>query len=50
MDPKSKKMYHKIEHYLEERKESDRRKDETEEQAKANENRRTGEDRRDEQR
>ena len=46
MDPKSKKVYHKIENFLEERKESDRRKDETAEQAKANENRRTGEDRR----
>lgn len=46
MDPKSKDIYNKIEHFLEERKGRDRRQDETEQQAKANENRRTGEDRR----
>lgn len=46
MDPKSKEIFHKIEHFLEERKGRDRRKDETEEQAKANAERRTGDDRR----
>lgn len=48
MDPKSKEIYNKIEHFLEERKGRDRRQDETPEEAKANAERRTGEDRRDE--
>ena len=46
MDPKSKQIFDKIENALEERKGRDRRKDETEEQAKENENRRSGEERR----
>ena len=46
MDPKSKEIYNKIENFLEERKGRDRRKDETEEQAKANAERRSGEERR----
>lgn len=48
MDPKSKVIYNKIEHFLEERKERDRRQDETPEEAKANAERRSGEERRDE--
>ena len=47
MDPKAKKIFNKIENALEERKGRDRRKEETERQAKANANRRTGEERRD---
>lgn len=46
MDPKSKEIYNKIEHFLEERKGRDRRKDETPEETKANAERRTGEERR----
>ncbi|MDY6920880.1 MAG: hypothetical protein SV765_11805 [Pseudomonadota bacterium] len=46
MDPKSKEIYHKIENFLEERKGGDRRKRETAEQAKANADRRSGQDRR----
>ena len=46
MDPKSKEIYNKIEHFLEERKGRDRRKDETPEEAKANAERRSGDDRR----
>ncbi len=46
MDKKSKKIYKTIEHYLEERKVSDRRKDEPPEVTKANAERRTGEERR----
>ena len=48
MDPKADEIYKKIEHYLEERKGRDRRKDETPEQIKANADRRTGLERRDE--
>lgn len=47
MDPKTKEIYNKIENFLEERTGRDRRKDETPEQAKANAERRTGEERRD---
>ena len=51
MDPKSKKIYSKIENFLEERKGSDRRKREAAARAKAEAeaeaNRRSGEDRRD---
>lgn len=46
MDPKAQEIYEKIEHFLEERKGRDRRKDETPEQAKANSERRNGDDRR----
>ena len=46
MDPKAQEIYEKIEHYLEERKGRDRRKDETPEQTKANADRRSGDDRR----
>jgi len=48
MDPKSKSIYNKIENFLEERKGRDRRHDETPEQTKAMEERRTGEERRQE--
>ena len=47
MDHKSKEIYNKIEHFLEERKGRDRRQDEPEEKAKAYSNRRSGEFRRD---